>query len=419
MADDFDYSLFGDLLVKPSTGESADPMEILSDKVIMLFFGAHWWEPCTKFTTKLHLFYQLHNNKEDFEIIFCSMDRSEDDYSAYAEKMPWWCLPYAISTLPKLAAIYNAHGMPHLVVIDKDGRVLTKDGVNCLSQDPVGKNFPWRPQRIVDLLPERYNANKTTLSMQDIDDKYLLLYFSAHSDALSKEFTPWLVKAYNIMKNKRKDFELLFVSGDESEASYNKFISETSFCAIPFEDSAAREALEMRLEITSYPTLVMLGPKPIDDDDNFGDRPVINTEVRAVIENGDYITDFPFYPKPWGDLCKTTDDINTHKCLIVFHEGGDDEEQMDIEDAVRDAAEEYRGDGDDFIKFYWACDPDAPLSSNIRQACQLGPISDVPTMILLDIPNDGTFFVSDAEEITTETIVSFLSNYNECRRGQI
>jgi nucleoredoxin len=163
---------------------------------------------CTKFTTKLHLFYQLQNDKEDFEIIFCSMDRSEDDYSAYAEKMPWWCLPYAISTLPKLAAIYHAHGMPHLVVIDKDGRLLTRDGVNCLSQDPVGKNFPWRPRRIVDLLPKIYIGNDTSLSMQDLDEKYLLLYFSAHSDALSKEFTPWLVKAYNIMKKKRQDFEV-------------------------------------------------------------------------------------------------------------------------------------------------------------------------------------------------------------------
>jgi hypothetical protein len=175
----------------------------------------------------------------------------------------------------------------------------------------------------------------------------------------------------------------------------------------------------VRLEITSYPTLVMLGPKPVDEDDNFGDRPVINTEVRAVIENGDYISDFPFYPKPWGDLCKTTDDINTHKCLIVFHEGGDDEEQMDVEDAIRDAAEEYRGDGDEFVKFYWACDADAPLSSNIRQACQLGPVGRAPIMILLDIPNDGFFFVSDAEEITAETIGNFLSNYKECRRGQI
>jgi hypothetical protein len=41
MAEDFDYSLFGDLLVKPSTGESADPMAVLTDKVVSLsgWFG--------------------------------------------------------------------------------------------------------------------------------------------------------------------------------------------------------------------------------------------------------------------------------------------------------------------------------------------------------------------------------------------
>lgn len=211
----------------------------------------------------------------------------------------------------------------------------------------------------------------------------------------------------------------LFVSGDESEASYDKFISETALCALPFDDFEARKELETRLEITSYATLVMLGPRPADDDDNFGDRPIINTKVRAVIENGDYISDFPFYPKPWGDLSKTTDDINTHKCLIVFHEGGDDEEQLDVEDAVRDAAEEYRGEDDEFVKFYWACDPDAPLSSNIRQACQLGPIGETPIMVLLDIPDDGSFFVKEAEVVTQGAIADFLTNYRSCKRGQI
>lgn len=208
------------------------------------------------------------------------------------------------------------------------------------------------------------------------------------------------------------------MSGDESQASFEKFRGEMgSICAIPYEEQEVREGLEMRLDITSYPTLVMLGPKPADEDDNFGDRPIINTEVVSVIENGDYITDFPFYPKPWGDLCKTTDDINTHKCLIVFHEGGDDEEQLDVEDAVKEAAVEYRGD--EFIKFYWACDGDAPLSANIRQACQLGPVRDTPSMVLLDIPDDGTFFLSDEHEITSETIQSFLSHYQQCQRGQI
>lgn len=210
---------------------------------------------------------------------------------------------------------------------------------------------------------------------------------------------------------------MIFVSGDESQASFYKYWSEMNCGAIPFEEHDARDGLESRLEITSYPTLVMLGPKPDDEDENFGDRPVINTEVRAVIENGDYITDFPFYPKPWGNLCKTTDDINTHKCLIVFHEGGDEEEQMDVEDAVKEAAEEYRGD--EFIKFYWANDGESALSSNIREACSLGPLKKTPTMVLLDIKSDGCYYISQETEITPETIKFFLVNYKDEERGQI
>mmetsp|Transcript_7656 Transcript_7656/g.8894 ORF Transcript_7656/g.8894 Transcript_7656/m.8894 type:complete len:423 (-) Transcript_7656:222-1490(-) len=419
--EEFDFTLIGDLVVKPSTEESDDPIKVLTNKGVVLYFGAHWSESCSKFLPKLHLFHQLNNKvKEEFEIIFCSMDRSEADYKLYTEEMPWWCLPYAIATLPKLVATLKAHDMPHLVVIDKDGIIITKAGADALTQDPTGLRFPWRPNRIVDMLPDNYVScidNFAYSATVDLDESYILLYFASHSDALSQEFTPWLIKAYNILKKKRKDFELLFVSGDASEASYDTFLSETTFCAIPYEYKEARESLEMRLEITSYPTLIMLGPRPVDEDDNFGDRPVINSEVRAVIENGDYITDFPFYPKPWGDLSKTTDDINTHKCLVVFHEGGDEEEQMDIEYAVRDAAEDYRSD--ELVKFYWACNADAPLCANIRNACNLGPIRELPSMVFLDIPNDGTYFVSDEKDITQETIIEFLSSYKNCRRGKI
>jgi len=427
MADgDFDFALLGETVVKPATGEKADPIQVLTNKGTLLYFGAHWSEPCSKFLPKLHFFHELNNIvKTEYEVIFCSVDKSEDDYEKYIEDMPWWCLPYAISTLPKLVASLHANAMPHLVIIDKEGKIITKEGASALKQDPTGKQFPWRPNRIVDMLPSSYRSGGLStddeivlLPTKDLDEKYILLYFASHLDALSQEFTPWLVKAYNILKNKREDFELIFVSGDASEESYDTFLKETSFCAIPFEETEARENLETRLDITSYPTLIMLGPRPEDDNDNFGDRPVINSEVRAVIENGDYITDFPFYPKPWGDLCKTTDDINTHKCLVVFHEGGDDEEQMEVEYAVRDAADEYRS-GDELVKFYWAFDPDATLSANIRKACNLGPISDLPSMVLLDIPNDGTYYVSDERDITEDTIIEFLGNYKDCVQGNI
>ena len=166
--------------------------------------------------------------KDDFEIIFCSVDRSEEDYKEYIEDMPWWCLPYATSTLPKLVATLQAHGMPHLVVIDKEGKIITKEGANALTQDPTGKYFPWRPHRIVDMLSNNYisneeseselsesfessnNNNNDTLLIptENLDEKYILLYFASQSDALSQEFTPWLVKAYHILKKKRQDFEV-------------------------------------------------------------------------------------------------------------------------------------------------------------------------------------------------------------------
>jgi nucleoredoxin len=202
--------------------------------------------------------------------------------------------------------------------------------------------------------------------------------------------------------------QILFVSADDSQQVFDKYFADMPWCAIPFEERDVKKALEKRLEITGYPTLLMLGPRPADDEDNFGDRPIINTDVRAVIENGDYISDFPYYPKPWGDLCQSTDDINTHKCLIVFHELGDDQQQEAVEDAVKQAAEDYRGD--ELIKFYWANDQGAPLAANVRETCAALGMRAEPTMVLLDIPEDGAYYLSDETDITPETIKWFLLN---------
>lgn len=143
------------------------------------------------------------------------MDRSEEEYKAYSEQMPWWCLPYAISTLPKLAQIYHAHGIPHLVILDTNGSIITKEGVPALQQDPIGKSFPWRPLRVVDLLPELYldTDNESYLEItEELEDKYVMLYFSQQKCGLCQDFTPWLVKAYKILKQRRPDdFEVSFV----------------------------------------------------------------------------------------------------------------------------------------------------------------------------------------------------------------
>ena len=135
------------------------------------------------------------------------MDRSEEEYTEYSDQMPWWCLPYAISTLPRLAAHYHAQSLPHLVLIDEMGRVITKEGVANLTRDPLGESFPWGPKRVVEILPRDYLAadGVTRRSISLLDDKYLLLYFAKKSCDLCEDFNPWLVKAYNILKKRRPD----------------------------------------------------------------------------------------------------------------------------------------------------------------------------------------------------------------------
>ena len=153
------------------------------------------------------MFYQLKQDKEAFEIVYCSMDRSADDYKTYTDQMPWWALPYAISTLPQLATLYHAHGLPYLVVVDTNGKVITKDGAPALQEDPLGKYFPWRPRRIVDILPDLYldTDGESYLETLELDEKYIMLYFSSLHDEQSQEFTPWLKKAYQILKKQRPD----------------------------------------------------------------------------------------------------------------------------------------------------------------------------------------------------------------------
>ena len=45
MADgDFDFALLGETVVKPATGEKADPIQVLTNKGTLLYFGGHWSE---------------------------------------------------------------------------------------------------------------------------------------------------------------------------------------------------------------------------------------------------------------------------------------------------------------------------------------------------------------------------------------
>ncbi|MDA3923978.1 MAG: thioredoxin family protein [Kiritimatiellae bacterium] len=123
------YALFGEKL-RTSRNKPVS-VDTLSDKVIGVYFSAHWCPPCRKFTPELVKFYDsLKAEGKPFEIIFVSSDRSEDAMYEYMKEMDmkWLALPFGDKRKAELANTFNVKGIPKFVVINSKGELITENG---------------------------------------------------------------------------------------------------------------------------------------------------------------------------------------------------------------------------------------------------------------------------------------------------
>jgi thiol-disulfide isomerase/thioredoxin len=123
--------------------------EAVKDKVFALYFSAHWCPPCRGFTPKLAEWYSKDLKAKGLEVIFVSSDRDEDSFKGYYKEMPWLALDYSQRKEKELLSNhFGVEGIPSLVILDKDGSVINKEGRNAISGDPTGADFPWHPKPV-------------------------------------------------------------------------------------------------------------------------------------------------------------------------------------------------------------------------------------------------------------------------------
>ena len=92
------------------------------------------------------------SGRDDFEIVFASSDKDEESFYGYFETMPWLAMPFAErKKKDMLSNIFDVEGIPTLVILDKDRKVVTLDGRSSAMMDPEGKDFPWYPKSVNDL----------------------------------------------------------------------------------------------------------------------------------------------------------------------------------------------------------------------------------------------------------------------------
>jgi len=108
---------------KPVTGEAA-----AKAKVYVLYFGASWCQPCRKFSPSLVKFANESAAANPFLFTaLMSSDEKDPDMLEYMqeEKMPWPALPLAsLQATPTLLG-HAIGSIPHMVVLDRWGKVLT------------------------------------------------------------------------------------------------------------------------------------------------------------------------------------------------------------------------------------------------------------------------------------------------------
>ncbi len=137
----FKGSLPSTLLVRENaTSVLKQTEDLLAGKVIAIYFSASWCPPCRKFTPVVsESWTQAKAEKLPFEVVFASCDHDESSFLDYFHRHhPWLALPYDSESRTKLAEHFKVSGIPRLVVLNKDGKII-EDNARSVSISAVRK----------------------------------------------------------------------------------------------------------------------------------------------------------------------------------------------------------------------------------------------------------------------------------------
>ncbi|CAF1493465.1 unnamed protein product [Rotaria sordida] len=95
------------------------------------------------------------------------------------------------------------------------------------------------------------------LNDEEYKGKVIGLYFSAHWCGPCRRFTPKLIEFYN-SHAKDKNFEIIFISSDNDEESFNEYYEHMPWLTLDFKESDKKAEIENKFDITGIPTLILL-----------------------------------------------------------------------------------------------------------------------------------------------------------------
>jgi nucleoredoxin len=398
--------LLGDKLLSGS-GEIATSDALAGKGAVALYFSAHWCPPCRGFTPQFAGWYKENLKERGLEVVFVSSDRDENAFKEYFAEMPWLALPYSSRELKaKLSQKFKVQGIPSVVILDGNGAVITKDGRAALSSDPTGEEFPWKPKSLKEILSGAKLIGKDgPVESGTLDGKVFGLYFSAHWCPPCRGFTPQLAEWYS-KSLKNKGLEIVFVSSDRDEASFNDYFKEQPWLALDYSNRKEKEQLSNLFGVRGIPSFVI-----VDTDGS-----AITKEGRAAVSSDPEGAEFPWYPKPVQNLKAGPGSLNDAAVVIAFCETADAAAQKAVEEAMSPLAKKYidaaKADGEDDPKVCFMIATEAGgISGQLRKMMSMTTDQAPSKLMLVNIDDDGAFYDGPAGEITPEAVEQFVTAF--------
>lgn len=285
----------------------------LAGKIVGLYFSGSWCGPCHRFTPKLVEAYEELSTKGDFEVVFISSDRIDEAFEAYFATMPWLAIPYSDSEKGKqLKELFKVKGIPHLVIVNGDGKVLSHQG-GAIIKDFGSEAYPFTPERVNALREEEeammkkpslssilvsrsrdfvISSNGDEVPISELEGKMVGLYFAMNSHRGSTEFTPKLMDLYQKVKEKGDGFEIVYIPLDTEQESFEQGFCTMPWLSLPFNDKIC-DKLVRRFKLRAIPTLIIIG----------SDGKILAPNVTEFVEEHGFEA-YPFSPEKFAELAE-------------------------------------------------------------------------------------------------------------------
>ncbi|KAL3505433.1 hypothetical protein ACH5RR_035274 [Cinchona calisaya] len=277
-----------DFLLSPSGAQVK--ISELQGKVIGIYFSANWYPPCHNFTQLLvNAYEEFKNHPPGFEVVFVSSDEDLDAFNSYRACMPWLAIPFSdLNTKKNLNRRFDIEGIPSLIILQPNNYkedAAIREGVELLYRYGI-QVFPFTEERLQELQEKEREKhdNQTLMNLLTSQSRDFLLvqsttklvpvaslmgktvglFFSAQSCSPGVKFTPKLASIYQkikqvLLEKGDEDFEIVFVSTDRDELSFNSYLETMPWLALPFNDPTIKNLIK-HFDVQWIPGLIILGP---------------------------------------------------------------------------------------------------------------------------------------------------------------